>query len=253
MISRIIDSLLNHRKIALNELPSQGLFYKNDFNIRIKKADNQHIFEYELNYRHSVESVIHRVKRVVKKNVILPKGYNYFDLKSIDILFIFFEIVKFTNDRDIIVPYFDEIEGYDFITFDTDHFNYFQITDEVMKYYDMESREFVIDGFRYSVPSIGVEVALTKFLVEKTRVIGNEHYTDYIYSFIYFLNHKSSILPEEIENLIKIFNDDISNEDKEVISGIISLFQPMESYTLKKDDQIINITSKINLENIWRD
>ena len=37
-------------KIEKSKLPSQGIFYLKDFEIKIKKADMEDIIEYELNY-----------------------------------------------------------------------------------------------------------------------------------------------------------------------------------------------------------
>jgi hypothetical protein len=49
-----------------------GLFYNDDFNIWIKKADIEDIIEYEYKYKKDdIGSIINRVKKIVNKNVIL--------------------------------------------------------------------------------------------------------------------------------------------------------------------------------------
>jgi len=253
-ISSIVAQLLNEqRRIDIKSLPSQGLFYKEDFKIWIKKANVEDIIRYEYNYKKSIESIIYRVKKIAKKNIVLSKNYIYEDIKSIDIIYLFFEIVKFTSKKDIKVDYFNTVQGSnDEVTFDNDTFNYLEISNETMFKYDEESREFVIDGFRYSLPCIGIESCLTNFLVKKSNTTGSKKYEEYSYSFIYFLGHKSDINDEEIDNLVEIFNNDISDEDKVKINNIVSDFSDLAKYSLKKDNQVIDISSKIDLEKIWK-
>ena len=99
----IIKGILNlQHKIDLKKLPSQGLFYKDDFEIQIKKAELSDIIEYEYNYdREDLGIVITRLKKIVENNVILSNGYTYNDIKSIDVVFLFLEIVKLTNKKPI--------------------------------------------------------------------------------------------------------------------------------------------------------
>jgi len=214
-LSELISQMLNGQKrIDTKKLPSQGLFYKDDFKLWIKKAEDEDIKKYENNYKRSLESAIHRVKKIVRNNVIISQGYKYEDIKSIDIIFLFFEIVQFTNKKDITVSYFDEVEGaVSEAIINSEHFNYVQIPDELMEKYDNVNKQFVIDGFRYSLPSIGIESAMVVFLIRKSRNPENIRYQDYFYDFLYFLNDKNTIADDEMENLITIFNDDLSVED----------------------------------------
>ena len=77
-------------KIDTHILPSQGIFYKDDFEIRIKKASKLDIIEYENNYiKDDVGSIINGIKRIVEKNVEIKGDYDYNYIKSIDIIFIF--------------------------------------------------------------------------------------------------------------------------------------------------------------------
>ena len=95
-LSNILKGILNlQKKIDLKTLPSQGLFYKDDFELWIKKADVEDIIEYEYEYqKEDLGLVITRVKRIVERNTILSSGYTYFDIKSIDIVFLFCFIKK---------------------------------------------------------------------------------------------------------------------------------------------------------------
>lgn len=254
-LSNIVKSILNlQKKIHVKTLPSQGLFYKDDFELWIKKADVADIIEYEYKYeREDIGQVIGRLKKIVEKNTIVKNGYSYSDIKSVDIVFIFFEIVKFTNNKKIDIKYFnDNIGKDDIITFDSSTFNYTNIDEKTMKKYDVKTKEFVVDGFRYSIPSIGIENSLTQFLISKSETETAEEYNKYSYDFLYFLGHKTYLNFDEIDNLIQIFNSDISDDDKNKIKKIVRSLSKIGKYSLKKDSKVIDVTSKIDLENIWK-
>jgi hypothetical protein len=86
---------VSKRKIDIKLLPSQGLFYKEDFGITVRPASKKDIEDYEKNYvRDDVGVVIYYIKKIVERNITLTKGYKYDDIKSIDVIFIFLEIVK---------------------------------------------------------------------------------------------------------------------------------------------------------------
>ena len=77
-LANIVRGILNlQKKINVKTLPSQGLFYKDDFELWIKKADVEDIIEYEHQYeKEDLGLVITRVKKIVEKNVILSKPYS---------------------------------------------------------------------------------------------------------------------------------------------------------------------------------
>ena len=80
----IIKGILNiQKKIEVHQLPSQGFFYKSDFEIYIKKADLEDIIEYEHKYdKEDLGIVVTRLKKIVEKNVVLANGHSYNDIKS---------------------------------------------------------------------------------------------------------------------------------------------------------------------------
>jgi transposase len=252
-LNDILGQILNrNRSINVDILPTRGLFYKDNFSISIKKADMEDIIEYEWKFdKTDVASVISRVKNIVKKNTILPKGYSFMDIKSADIVFLFLEIVKFTNNKPINIEYIDRMGSKDTIQFGESSFNYIYIDNETMSKYDTQTKEFIIEGFRFSAPSIGIENSITNFLISITKSNDIINYQKYSYDFIYFLGNRTDITFNEIENLIQIFNNDISDDDKETVSRIVNRFKQLSEYSLKNDKDIIEITSKINLENIW--
>lgn len=251
----LLKTLLNfQKKIDTRILPSQGLFYKEDFEIYIKKADASDVIEYENNYiRDNLSIIINKVKKIVQKNLILPHGYKFDDLKSIDIIFIFLEIVKYTKGESVKVNYFDEDRGKeDIIEFGNVYFNYFKVDDEIKKYYDKENKCFAINGFKYSLPSIGIETSLTNFLIFKSNHPDAHLYKDYFYDFTYFLSDKNELSFSEIENLIQVFNYDLDKYEMKKVKKIISIFSPIQRYSLIKNGRVIEIESKIDLEKIWK-
>jgi len=251
----IIKGILNlQKKIEVKKLPSQGIFYQDDFEISIKKADIEDVIEYEHKYdREDLSSVIQRFKKIVEKNVILSKGYTYSDIKSIDIIFLFLEIVKFTNSKPVTLYYFNDLKGTEEqIEFETNTFNYFNLDESIKNSYNKNTKELIIDGYKYSVPCIGVENSLTQFLVHKSQDPDSEVYNDYSYDFLYFLGHKSNLSFEEIENLIQIFNFDMDESDQRKIRKIVKDLSVIGKYSLKKDSQVIDVTAKIDLGAIWK-
>lgn len=242
------------KRVDTKILPSQGLFYKDDFEIWVKKADVGDIIEYEFNYvKDDLGIVLTRLKKIVEKNTILSRGYSFSDIKSIDIVFLFLEIVKLTKDRPITVSYFnDEIGRDDMIEFNKDSFNYFKVDEKLMNHYTKEERAFKIDGYKYTLPSIGIENCLTNFLLSKQYESDALKYNGYSYEFMNFLGDKSKVTFNEIDNLIQIFNFDLDESEMEKVSKISKTFLYLQRYALKKGDRVIDINSKIDLEKIWK-
>ena len=241
------------KKIDIKLLPSQGLFYKEDFMITVGPASKKDIEDYEKNYvRDDVGVVIYYIKKIVERNITLNKEYKYEDIKSIDIIFIFLEIVKLTKGRPINLVYFDKNKDKDEkIEFGSKNFNYFQLGN-LIEYYDYKYRCFVVDGYKYTLPSIGVENSLTNFLIIKSAEEDSGVYNTYLYDFTHFVGHKNHLKYNEIENLVQIFNYDMESDEVIKIRKIINTFAPIQRYSLVKDGRVIEMTSKINLEKIWR-
>lgn len=251
----LVKNLLNlQKKIDVKILPSKGLFYNDDFEVWIKKADIEHILQYEFNYiKDNLGVIIEKVKNLVRQNTIFSYGYEFEDLKSIDIIFLFLEIVKFTKGKPIRLDYINENSGReDIIEFSNKNFNYFKIRDEMMKKYNNEEKVFDISGYKYSLPSIGVENSLTNFLISKIDSPKSNKYNSYFYGFTFFLGDKKYLSFDEIENLIQIFNYDISDKEMSKVNEIVNEFEPIQIYSLIKDGDVIEISSKIDLENIWK-
>lgn len=243
------------KRVDVKILPSQGLFYKKDFNVWIKKVSKKDIQEYESMYVAEDFGVILReLKKIVQKNAIFSNGYKFSNLKSIDVVFLFLEIVKFTKGMGIYVEYIDEAGNKETIGFDEKSFNYFTMDEALMEKWDNVERTFVMDGYKFSLPTIGAENSITTYLISRfmDKTKDSSKYVKYNYDFAYFLGDKDSLTPEEIENLIQIFNYDIEKEELGKIGKIIDMMAPMQKYSLVKDGKTIEISNKINLENIWK-
>lgn len=251
----ILSSIINGTlKIDIKKLPTQGYFYNDDFEIKIKKAKIEDIIEYEYNFKaDNVLEIIEVIKNFVKKNVECSKNYKFDDLKSVDIIFIFLEIVKFTNNKPITISYFDsQSRGLKNIEFNSKLFNYFQFSDYKQNY-SKESKSFEIDGYKFSMPSIGVENSVTDFLIRKMNDERAGYYNDQDYDFLFFLGDKNNLIDEEIENLIIIFNEDLDKDERSKIKSIINRFKTLIGYTIKVENKIIDLKSNLDLENIWKD
>jgi len=251
----LLKGLLNlQKKVDIKSLPSQGLFYNNDFEIIIKKANVGDIIEYEHDYiKDDLGLVITKLKKIVEKNTTFSSGYNFNDIKSIDVVFIFLEIVRFTKGKAVNLTYFDDELGEEkIIEFSSNYFNYFRLSEEVMEHYNKDSKEFIIEDFKFSLPSIGVENCVTNYLIDKSDDYDVAKYNEFNYDFIFFLGNKRSVNFNEIDNLIQIFNYDIEESDSRKVRKVIKMFQPIQKYSLKRGNKIIEINSKIDLEKIWK-
>ena len=121
-----------------------------------------------------------------------------------------------------------------------------------MKHYDNKSKEFIVNEYRYSLPSIGLENCLTKFLISKSNKPDSDKFNNYNYNFTFFSGDKNKLTFNQIENLIQIFNFDMEPDERKKVKDIVKMFQPIQTYSLRKDGRVIDINSKIDLEKIWK-
>ncbi len=240
----LIDSIFYATmEINIKELPTQGYFYPKDFSFSIKKASLEDIIDYNFNYiKNDLSYILYQTHKIVKNNTIFTK-YKYEDIKSEDIIYIFFEIVKFTMNTDIKIHTSKD----EYITFESKHFNYFNYLSFNCDY-DENTREFIKDGYRFSLLSVGVHECLTKYIYKKSC---NGETTNNNYDFLFFLNNKNYLSDNEIDNLIIIFNEEISKEDYIKIKRIVDMIAGGFVYSLKRGNEIIDLHSKINFEMLF--
>ena len=248
-LSSIIGSIFNYKKfieIDVKNLPSRGMFYPEDFKIKIKAAEKEDIEKYHSKYIDGdFISILTGIKWVIRHNIKLTKEYSFKQISSIDVLYIFLEIVKLTQKKDIYIS-FDDVK----IKFCSENFNYFELDEKYFKHFDKVNREFVYDGFKYSLPTIGVESSITRFLYDMSKDNRLSEFKNSSYDFLYFLGGKKGLKNEEIENLITIFNDELSDKDKKIVSSIIDEFRGFSKYSLKSEGVIVPLEG-IDLKYIW--
>ena len=250
MILNILTSIINKKKkININELPSQGLFYKDDFSIFIKRAQPSQIDDYKNNIDlENISSIINLIKKIVQCNTYLSNGYFFEDIKSIDVIYIFLEIVKYTSNKEVIISFNANTN----IKFESDNFAYFfEDNSKILEFYSSKDKCFYIDGYKFTLPSIGVENCLTNFLIKKIDINSEIIYGDYYYDFIYFLADNNSLSDDKIESLIQIFNYELEKEESEKVKKMIEMFIPIQKYKLKYENKYFDLTSKVDLVNIW--
>jgi len=248
-IQNILTALLTDRKqLDVKTLPSQGYFYPEDLRLSIRRAEFWDILEYENTIdRTNVIKSIESIKAVVKRCVELNQPYTYDHLKSVDIIFVFLEIVKFTNGKDIMVSYTDRSGVERQAPFGPETFNYFDFT-PFLQHYSPETREMLMSGYRFSFPSIGVENSLSAY-INATK--DPSEFKDVSFDFLFFVSGRHSLEPAEVQNLIQIFNHDLDEVERKKVSSVIEGFSPIVSYSLKVDGLKVEMKSNINLENIW--
>ena len=109
-----------------------------------------------------------------------------------------------------------------------------------------------MDGYRFSMPSIGVENALTQYLIDLSQVPDTDKYNEFSYDFLFFLGKKNTLDNNEIENLITIFNYVIDDDEKSKIKSVINKFIEIVGYNLKHRNLLIDVKSNVDLENVWK-
>lgn len=253
-IINIINNLFySRKKLDVKTLPSQGFFYNDDFSIWMKKATIEEINQYKQDFiADDLVVIISKIKKIVSDNIILPENYIFEDIKSVDIVYIFLEIVKYSRNKRIIITYADEEKNKECqIEFNSTTFNYFKPDEEMLSKWNSKEKNFKVMGYTYALPSIGVENCLTFFLVYHSNSSNNRFSPSMFYDFTFFVGQKNFLTFNEIENLIQVFNSDIEPEEMEKIKKILDMFTPFQKYSLIKEDKQIDINSKIDLENIW--
>ncbi|NBO22228.1 hypothetical protein EBU94_02645, partial [bacterium] len=164
----ILNSILNiHKKIDTKLLPSRGLFYPDDLEIRIKKATMEDIIKYESSYDGDVLNAIKCMKAIISSCCDFGK-YSFSHIKSVDMVFLFLEIVSFTNSEPVKFNHFDNETGVEEqLDFGSKNFQYF----DNKKYnweYDKLNKSFNVDGYNLTMPSLGSEYSLDKFLNKRS-------------------------------------------------------------------------------------
>ena len=114
--------------------------------------------------------------------------------------------------------------------------------------YDSKTREFMKNGWRFSLPSLGVENCLVDYIYDLDEA-GER--TDWCYDFLFFLGNKNYISPEEFDNLITIFNFDLDDKSKEEVRDIVKTIYKSIGYSLLVEGKIVELDMKIDFEKLF--
>ena len=104
------------------------------------------------------------------------------------------------------------------------------------------------EGYRFSIPSIGVQNCLVTYVYKKELAKENLKLN---YDFLFFLGNKNYLTNSEIDNLIIIFNEDLDDKQLSIIRDIVSNLASAIPNTLKVDSNIVSIDLKIDFENLF--
>lgn len=241
------------KKIDTSKLPSLGLFYPDDFEISITKCDKDYIEEYKsILDDTNITRILKSITRLVIDHTKYSEGYSYRNICSIDLFFIFLEIVKYTNNKEILIKHHDEEKDvYIDIEFSSENFYYFKPSKKIMNRYDKDKKIFDLNGYMVSIPTIGAEEDLTDFLNSIKSESVADKYSKYNYNFLYVLGGKTRLEIDEMENLIEIFNNDIVEEEKINLEKSIDDILPMQKYQLNYNGNPISIAAKLDLSTIF--
>jgi len=245
----IKNFFIKKKKLNIKLLPSQGFFYEDDFQLYIKKASKKDIDSYKDGFISTdLGIILNKVKNLVFNNIITNYDFDY--IRSIDIIYIFFEIVKFTKNKPFDIEYFDTDGNKKKIEFSSKYFNYFDF-EQFKENWNSNDKCFDINKYKYTLPSISIENCLTDFLYYRSIDGNTEKWNEYNYDFIYFLGKKEFLTFDEIENLIQIFNYDLSEEESEKVVNIIKSFRKLQRYTLIDNGFEVDLSTRVNLGEVW--
>lgn len=247
-ILKSIEFFKTTKKLDITKLPSKAFFYNTDFYIKIKKVELEDIIYYKHNYiADNAIVVIELIKHIVRKNTFYPKGYSFDDVRSIDVVYIFFKLIEWTNKSSLSLKNINPMTGFvDKIPVLDSNFNYFVPLNK----YKLVDGEFVTpSGFKFRIPSIKVEDSLTKFITLKFYM-GKNEYMDANYDFIYFLGKKNNISDDDIESLLDIFSN-MEKSDKEEVHNIVEDFRQFAKYSITYDGLEYSLDGRLDLENAF--
>ena len=167
-------------KIDVASLPTQGMFYPEGTEIRIRAARGEEIKHWstmndqDLNQLSQVDDILNYIiERCVSVKLPGIMGGNWKDLKDVDRFYLLLAVREFTfldGDNELMVPI---SEGKD-IPVTKEMIDFIQIPDDIMKHYSPEERCFVFKlktgrTIRMHIPSLGVTQWLKNYAQAKQQ------------------------------------------------------------------------------------
>lgn len=172
---------LGYLKIDVESLPTQGAFYPEGTEIRIRAARGEEIKHWstmndqDVAQLSQVDDILNYIiERCVSVKLPGVVGGNWRDLKDVDRFYLLLAVREFTfldGDNELMVPI---SEGKD-IPVTKEMIDFIQIPDDIMKHYSPEERCFVFNlktgrTIRMHIPSLGVTQWLKNYAQAKQQV-----------------------------------------------------------------------------------
>lgn len=172
---------LGYLKIDVESLPTQGAFYPEGTEIRIRAARGEEIKHWstmndqDVAQLSQVDDILNYIiERCVSVKLPGVIGGNWRDLKDVDRFYLLLAVREFTfldGDNELMVPI---SEGKD-IPVTKEMIDFIQIPDDIMKHYSPEERCFVFNlktgrTIRMHIPSLGVTQWLKNYAQAKQQV-----------------------------------------------------------------------------------
>lgn len=170
---------INYRPIRLEELPSGGLFYREDMEIMVKPAKTEEIEQYSsmdpANFYSVTEEMIRMVAACTKVRYSDGAG-TYKDIRDVDRLYLIFYIrdLTFQNRHKLEIPYHDEEVGEEgMVEVCRDNFEMIVMDEEVEPYYSEDRRCFYFNSifgeYFLAPPTIGIQTSFFEYIKDKLK------------------------------------------------------------------------------------
>lgn len=172
------DLHLGWYMITLDDLPSRGRFYPTGTEIKIRSAKVAEIRHFSTMDENNILDIDDKLNSIVQSCTTVTSTNSRVSFKDIceeDRFFIILSIrdLTFPEPENALKVNFTAKSGNSHdIEIKRDYFRFFEIPDEIEKYYDSSSRGFVIKTKSYGEifmkpPSIGVMQEITKYIKER--------------------------------------------------------------------------------------
>ena len=183
--AREADVILGYHNLDVSNLPSNGMFYPEDIRISIRSAKVQEIRHFSTINEQDVLDIDEKLNSIVETctKVTCPsKKMSYKDLLEEDRFYLILSIRDLTfpePESKLTVDYTQKKTGEKHnIEIKKEYFQYFQVPDEIAKYYDKEGKCFSISTKSFGIiemrpPTIGVMQKITAYIREKQREEAN--------------------------------------------------------------------------------
>lgn len=164
---------LGYQKIDVKTLPTGGLFYPEDVDIKVRAANGGEIKHWSTMSDEDISSIDGIIDYVIEKCLLIKggNGMNWRDIKEIDRFYLLLCIREFTfpdGENNLLVPISEGKE----IPMMKEMIDYIDIPSNIMEHYSAEERCFSFklknnSVIKMYIPSIGVKMWLSNYVRTK--------------------------------------------------------------------------------------